>query len=213
MFTGVKVFSATKAKERDDLGRAGDALAARERDLEIVDRTVMQSSDNEFHCLTVVLFYKPRDGAKKLEVHRDLKRVPAFAGTRSKRIGAVSPSATAPSAELVLRHRPGQRRLRRLVVLRDAQRGHARGSPRPPRRSPATTRPPTCARLAGPRRELHRPRDAGERLQRMRQLERAVRARRGLGLQAALHQRVPARHRAPGRTSRAAGSARRAARR
>jgi len=34
-------------------------------DLEIVDRTVIQSSDSEFHCLTVVLFYKPRNGAKK----------------------------------------------------------------------------------------------------------------------------------------------------
>jgi len=25
----------------------------------------MQSSDNEFHCLTVVIFYKTRNGAKK----------------------------------------------------------------------------------------------------------------------------------------------------
>jgi len=34
-------------------------------DLEIVDRTVTQSSDNEFHCLTVILFYKQRNGTKK----------------------------------------------------------------------------------------------------------------------------------------------------
>jgi hypothetical protein len=65
MFTGVKVFSATKAKERDDLGEQVTRWLRANGDLEIVDRTVMQSSDNEFHCLTVVLFYRPRDGAKK----------------------------------------------------------------------------------------------------------------------------------------------------
>jgi hypothetical protein len=60
MFTGVKVFSATKAKERDDLGEQVTRWLRANADLEIVDRTVMQSSDNEFHCLTVVIFYKPR---------------------------------------------------------------------------------------------------------------------------------------------------------
>jgi hypothetical protein len=64
MFTGVKVFSATKAKERDDLGEQVTRWLRANGDLEIVDRTVMQSSDNEFHCLSVVLFYKPKDGAK-----------------------------------------------------------------------------------------------------------------------------------------------------
>jgi hypothetical protein len=29
-------------------------------DLEIVDRVVTQSSDDEFHCLTIVLFYRER---------------------------------------------------------------------------------------------------------------------------------------------------------
>jgi hypothetical protein len=65
MFTGVKVFSATKAKERDDLGEQVTRWLRANADLEIVDRTVVQSSDNEFHCLTVVLFYKPRNGATK----------------------------------------------------------------------------------------------------------------------------------------------------
>jgi len=60
MFTGVKVFSATKAKERDDLGEQVTRWMRANADLEIVDRTVVQSSDNEFHCLTVVLFYKPK---------------------------------------------------------------------------------------------------------------------------------------------------------
>ena len=64
-FTGVKVFSATKAKERDDLGEQVTRWLRANADLEIVDRTVVQSSDNEFHCLTVVLFYKPLNGAAK----------------------------------------------------------------------------------------------------------------------------------------------------
>jgi hypothetical protein len=64
MFTGVKVFSATKAKEREDLGEQVNRWLRANSDLEIVDRTVMQSSDNEFHCLTVVLFYRNRAGAK-----------------------------------------------------------------------------------------------------------------------------------------------------
>ena len=60
MFTGVKVFSATKAKERDELGEQVNRWLRANADLEIVDRIVTQSSDNEFHCLTVVLFYKTR---------------------------------------------------------------------------------------------------------------------------------------------------------
>jgi hypothetical protein len=58
MFTGVKVFSATKAKEREELGENVTRWLKSNSDLELVDRVVLQSSDNEFHCYTVVLFYK-----------------------------------------------------------------------------------------------------------------------------------------------------------
>lgn len=58
MFTGVKVFSATKAKEREELGENVTRWLKSNADLEIVDRVVCQSSDNEFHCYTLVLFYK-----------------------------------------------------------------------------------------------------------------------------------------------------------
>ena len=57
-FTGVKVFSATKAKDREELGESITRWLQANADLEIVDRVVSQSSDNEFHCLTVVLFYR-----------------------------------------------------------------------------------------------------------------------------------------------------------
>ncbi len=59
-FTGVKVFSATKAKERDELGETVTRWLRSNGDLEVVDRVVRQSSDNEFHCLTIVLFYRER---------------------------------------------------------------------------------------------------------------------------------------------------------
>ncbi len=59
-FTGVKVFSATKAKEREELGESITRWLRSNADLEIVDRVVSQSSDNEFHCLSIVLFYRQK---------------------------------------------------------------------------------------------------------------------------------------------------------
>ena len=59
-FTGVRVFSATKAKEREELGDNVTRWLRSNADLEIVDRIVRQSSDNEFHCLTIVLFYREK---------------------------------------------------------------------------------------------------------------------------------------------------------
>jgi hypothetical protein len=61
-FTGVKVFSATKAKDREELGESITRWLRSNADLEVVDRVVSQSSDNEFHCLSIVLFYRARQG-------------------------------------------------------------------------------------------------------------------------------------------------------
>ena len=60
--TGVKVFSATKAKERELLGELITDWIRSHPEHEIVDKIVTQSSDSEFHCLTITLFYK--HGAK-----------------------------------------------------------------------------------------------------------------------------------------------------
>jgi len=60
LFTGVKVFSATKARERDELGETVTRWLRSNADLEVVDRVVTQSSDDEFHCLTIVLFYRQK---------------------------------------------------------------------------------------------------------------------------------------------------------
>jgi hypothetical protein len=57
-FTGVKVFSATKAKEREELGETITRWLRSNADVDVVDRSITQSSDDEFHCLTIVLFYR-----------------------------------------------------------------------------------------------------------------------------------------------------------
>ncbi|HZX43956.1 MAG TPA: hypothetical protein VFE93_19110 [Myxococcaceae bacterium] len=60
-FTGVKVFSTTLARDRETMG---DTITRWLRDnpgVEVVDRVVTQSSDKEFHCLTITLFYRHRE--------------------------------------------------------------------------------------------------------------------------------------------------------
>jgi len=56
-FNGVKVFSATKAKEREDLGGTVTRWLRAHPEVEVVDKVVTQSSDREFHCLSITLFY------------------------------------------------------------------------------------------------------------------------------------------------------------
>jgi len=62
-FTGVKVFSATKAKDREELGEQVTRWIRENPDASIVDKIVTQSSDKEFHCLTITLFYQ-KNGAQ-----------------------------------------------------------------------------------------------------------------------------------------------------
>lgn len=57
MFTGAKVFSATKAKEREELGNEVTRWIRRNPGVEIVDTVVTQSLDREFHCLTITIFF------------------------------------------------------------------------------------------------------------------------------------------------------------
>lgn len=56
-FNGVKVFSATMAQDRDQLGEKVSAWIAEHPQVQIVDRVVTQSSDEAFHCLAITLFY------------------------------------------------------------------------------------------------------------------------------------------------------------
>lgn len=58
MFSGVKVFSATKHKERDELGETVTRWLSNQRGrIDIVDKIVSQSSDSEYHCVTITVFY------------------------------------------------------------------------------------------------------------------------------------------------------------
>ena len=59
-FNGVKVFSATKAREREELGGHITRWLRDEPNREIVDLIVRQSSDNEFHCLSITVLYNDR---------------------------------------------------------------------------------------------------------------------------------------------------------
>ena len=58
MFSAVKVFSATKAREREELGETVTRWLDAHPDVRIVDYKVTQSSDSEFHCLAITLFYE-----------------------------------------------------------------------------------------------------------------------------------------------------------
>jgi hypothetical protein len=60
VFTGMKVFSTTLARDREQMGDTITRWLADNPNLEIVDKTVTQSSDKEFHCLTITLFYRER---------------------------------------------------------------------------------------------------------------------------------------------------------
>lgn len=57
-FNGVKVFTATKARERAKLGEDVTQWILEAGKIVIVDKIVTQSSDSEFHCLTITLFYQ-----------------------------------------------------------------------------------------------------------------------------------------------------------
>lgn len=61
-FTGVKVFSTTLARDREGMGEAIGRWLREHPEVRIVDREVTLSSDREFHCLSITLFY--REGSK-----------------------------------------------------------------------------------------------------------------------------------------------------
>lgn len=59
-FTGVKIFSTTLARDREMLGETITRWIKDNPNADIVDKVVTQSSDKEFHCLTVTLFYRQK---------------------------------------------------------------------------------------------------------------------------------------------------------
>jgi hypothetical protein len=55
---GAKVFTATKARDRDELGEVLTRWLRDNPRAKIVDKVVTQSSDREFHCLSITIFYE-----------------------------------------------------------------------------------------------------------------------------------------------------------
>jgi hypothetical protein len=58
MVMGAKVFTATKAKDREELGEVLTRWIRDNPRARILDKIVTQSSDSEFHCLTITVFYE-----------------------------------------------------------------------------------------------------------------------------------------------------------
>jgi hypothetical protein len=56
-YNGVKVFSATKAKDRESLGNGITQWLRNNPGFDVRNTVVTQSSDREFHCLTITIFY------------------------------------------------------------------------------------------------------------------------------------------------------------
>lgn len=57
-WTACKVFSATKHRQRAELGDWVTEWIRDHPEVEIVGREVRQSSDEAFHCLSIVIFYR-----------------------------------------------------------------------------------------------------------------------------------------------------------
>jgi hypothetical protein len=56
----VKVFTATRAADRESLGGKLSAWLDARPDLEVVRALVRQSSDASFHCLSIIVFCRTR---------------------------------------------------------------------------------------------------------------------------------------------------------
>ena len=54
---GIKVFSATKARDREMLGEVVTDWLRGHPTYDVFDKIVTQSSDREFHCIAITLFY------------------------------------------------------------------------------------------------------------------------------------------------------------
>lgn len=59
-FNSVKVFSATMVADRDQLGEKVTSWLSANSQCKVTDVVVTQSSDDEFHCIAITVFYWER---------------------------------------------------------------------------------------------------------------------------------------------------------
>lgn len=58
-FDGMEIFTGTKHTDREALGRkVTDWRQRNGSKIEVTEIRTVQSSDNEFHCTTILIFYK-----------------------------------------------------------------------------------------------------------------------------------------------------------
>ena len=57
IFNGVKIFSATMFQQRGQLGETVTAWIAANPSAQVTEFVVTQSSDAEFHCIAISVFY------------------------------------------------------------------------------------------------------------------------------------------------------------
>ncbi|MBK9073146.1 MAG: hypothetical protein IPL79_19425 [Myxococcales bacterium] len=57
-FNGVRVFSATMMAEREQLGERVTDWLRQHPEVKPVDVVVTQSSDQQFHCVAITVFYR-----------------------------------------------------------------------------------------------------------------------------------------------------------
>jgi len=60
VFNGVKIFSATMFAPREQLGETVTAWMAGNPQLTVTEFVVTQSSDSQFHCIAITVFYWER---------------------------------------------------------------------------------------------------------------------------------------------------------
>lgn len=57
-FDGLKMFSASKHADREKMGAEVTTWRQQNPNVAITEVRMLQSSDNEFHCVTIAIFYK-----------------------------------------------------------------------------------------------------------------------------------------------------------
>jgi folate-dependent tRNA-U54 methylase TrmFO/GidA len=58
-YSSVKVFSATRARDREDIGERVTAWLAEHPEVTVTEALVRQSSDASYHCISIVLLTAP----------------------------------------------------------------------------------------------------------------------------------------------------------
>lgn len=57
-YDGIELFSATKFQDRDNLGKKVSGWIQTNPSLKVVATVITQSSDEQFHCVCITLFFK-----------------------------------------------------------------------------------------------------------------------------------------------------------